>query len=634
MSVETLLFKDVCLFSELFLGVAIVYLVLHCSFLAINKKYPLIQISVLNLGVLILFLSVWLLINDGLDVLNISIFNNTISNDYLSLSGKFIIGILSLCCLLMFKSYLLSQRFNNFEYVLLILFSVLGLFVLCAANDLITAYLAIELQSLAFYVLAAFKKNSSFSIDAGLKYFILGSFASGLFLFGSSLLYGITGTINFEEFKDLLFYIKPGCSNSILVDSIEVENFLELSYLNLVMENFKYDLSLYLVNNSEIFLLFPSLMEGGCNIENSADVLFYFIFLVEKVRFILFYLFFYFKNFDLGFSVLEFYNSTGDIHSEIVNSKFLTILSICDIAEIYLINPFFSEISLNVELIKFALLFILISLCFKLAIAPFHMWSPDVYESSPSSSTFFFSVVPKLAIFLLILRIFYFSFYGFVDSWKYILSGMILLSVIIGSFGGVFQRKLKSLLVYSSISHMGYTLIAFSSGSFDNIQMLFCYLVVYSFSGLCVWSIFMLTRVKQDRLLKQNKDLTDLVLLGKSNYTLAIFFVLVLFSIAGFPPLIGFLVKINIFLTAVESSMYFVAAISIFCSVIATFYYIRIVKILYFEKLLVGRLYYPSDSGSVIILAFLFWFVLFLFMNPNLLFLISYKFGLLFPSSL
>ena len=135
----------------------------------------------------------------------------------------------------MFKSYLLSQRFNNFEYVLLILFSVLGLFVLCAANDLITAYLAIELQSLAFYVLAAFKKNSSFSIDAGLKYFILGSFASGLFLFGSSLLYGITGTINFEEFKDLLFYIKPGCSNSILVDSIEVENFLELSYLNLVM---------------------------------------------------------------------------------------------------------------------------------------------------------------------------------------------------------------------------------------------------------------------------------------------------------------------------------------------------------------------------------------------------------------
>ena len=302
MSVETLLFKDVCLFSELFLGVAIVYLVLHCSFLAINKKYPLIQISVLNLGVLILFLSVWLLINDGLDVLNISIFNNTISNDYLSLSGKFIIGILSLCCLLMFKSYLLSQRFNNFEYVLLILFSVLGLFVLCAANDLLTAYLAIELQSLAFYVLAAFKKNWSFSIDAGLKYFILGSFASSLFLFGSSLLYGITGTVNFEEFKDLLFYIKPGVLSINLVDYIDAENFLELSYFNLVMENFKYDLSLYLVNNAEIFSVFTSLMEGGFVYnENEADVLFYFVFLVEKVRFILFHLFFLFQKLWLRF---------------------------------------------------------------------------------------------------------------------------------------------------------------------------------------------------------------------------------------------------------------------------------------------------------------------------------------------
>ena len=285
------------------------------------------------------------------------------------------------------------------------------------------------------------------------------------------------------------------------------------------------------------------------------------------------------------------------------------------------------------ELVKFALLFILISLFFKLAIAPFHTWAPDVYEGSPSSSTFFFAVVPKIAIFVLMLRIFYFSFYGFIDSWRYVVGTAVVITVLIGSFGGLEQRKLKSLLVYSSISHMGYSLIAFSTGTFDNIQVLFCYLVIYSFSGLCIWSIFILTRVKNNRLKKQNKDLTDLVLLGKSNYTLATFLSVILFSVAGFPPMVGFLVKINVFLTAIESSMYFVALISILCSVVATFFYIRIIKIIYFEKVIVGRLYYPISGENVYILSALLWSALLLFINPTLLFLFSHKFGLLFASS-
>jgi NADH-quinone oxidoreductase subunit N len=103
----------------------------------------------------------------------------------------------------MIQQYLADQKLNHFEYVLLLLFSILGLFILISSNDLLTAYLAIELQSLSFYVLAAFKKNSTFSIESGIKYFILGSFSSCLFLLGSSLLYGLTGTINFEDFKDL-----------------------------------------------------------------------------------------------------------------------------------------------------------------------------------------------------------------------------------------------------------------------------------------------------------------------------------------------------------------------------------------------------------------------------------------------
>jgi NADH-quinone oxidoreductase subunit N len=142
----------------------------------------------------------------------------------------------------------------------------------------------------------------------------------------------------------------------------------------------------------------------------------------------------------------------------------------------------------------------------------------------------------------------------------------------------------------------------------------------------------MFTRVKKVNGGKQNKDLTDFLLLGKSNSTLAALFSIVVFSLAGFPPMIGFLVKIDVFSTAIQSSGYFLVIVSIFCSVLSTFYYIRLVKILYFEKALTGRLYYPVDSGELIILVLCFWSFLLLFLNPNLLFLISHKFGLLFPS--
>ena len=206
---------------------------------------------------------------------------------------------------------------------------------------------------------------------------------------------------------------------------------------------------------------------------------------------------------------------------------------------------------------------------------------------------------------------------------------VVIFSIMIGSFGGLEQRKLKTLLVYSTISHMGYSLIAFSTGTFESLQVLFSYLIIYSFSGLCIWSIFILTKIKTNYVQKNNKDLTDLVLLGKSNYVLAIFFTTVLFSVAGFPPMIGFLVKMGIFLTAIESSMYFVALISILCSVVGTFYYIRLIKILFFEKVTVGKLYYPINSQSSLIISLLFFIFIFLFCNPTLLFLISQKLSLL-----
>jgi NADH-quinone oxidoreductase subunit N len=195
----------------------------------------------------------------------------------------------------------------------------------------------------------------------------------------------------------------------------------------------------------------------------------------------------------------------------------------------------------------------------------------------------------------------------------------------VGSFGGLEQKRLKSLLAYSSISHMGYTLIAFSTGTFEGMQMLFCYLFLYMIAGLCIWSIFLVLQLKYSYVKKQNKDLADLNLLNKSNSLLALFFSTVLFSVAGLPPMVGFLVKIGIFLVSVEATMYFVAIISILCSVISTFYYIRIIKIMYFESSITGKLYYPIKFNSSILIVILFYFLLFLFINPTLIYLISHK---------
>ena len=162
MTEETLIFKELIILPELFLGISIVYLILHGTFSSIRNSYPLIQNSMIYLGSLVLILCFILLMNEKLYVLNFTSLNNSIFNDYPGFISKTLIVLLSLFYLLTVQSNLNSRKLNQFEYVLLILFSILGLLILCSANDLITSYLSIELQSLSFYVLAAFNRNSTF----------------------------------------------------------------------------------------------------------------------------------------------------------------------------------------------------------------------------------------------------------------------------------------------------------------------------------------------------------------------------------------------------------------------------------------------------------------------------------------
>ena len=206
-NLQMLIFKEVQLLPEIFLGISIIYLIIHGTLISINTKYLLIQNSVLYLSTLVVSMFCFLLINNVVEYNDFQTFNNTIVVDYLSFSSKVWIAIISIFCFLMSQPYISRQKINYFEYSILILFALLGIFFICSSNDLITAYLSIELQSLSFYIMAAMKKDSAFSIDAGLKYFILGAFSSSLFLFGASILYGASGTTNFEDLKNLFFSI-------------------------------------------------------------------------------------------------------------------------------------------------------------------------------------------------------------------------------------------------------------------------------------------------------------------------------------------------------------------------------------------------------------------------------------------
>jgi NADH-quinone oxidoreductase subunit N len=286
---------------------------------------------------------------------------------------------------------------------------------------------------------------------------------------------------------------------------------------------------------------------------------------------------------------------------------------------------------LNLDFVSIGFFLICVGLFIKLSIAPFHFWSLDVYEGSPNTTTFFFAIIPKISLFVLLMRLCYISFYQiFVDNFQIYFFGLAVLSIFVGSLGGIEQRKLKTLMAYSSISHTGYLLLAFSTGNIEGVQMMFYYLAIYMISGLTFWAVYLFLINKNDVYFnKNNKELGDLVLLKQSNPILAFILTMTLFSLAGIPPLVGFLIKVGVFSVAVNSSAYLVSLISIALTVISTFYYIRLIKILYFENTLVGKLYIPINTQKALLISILSLALIVLCLDPMLIYLLFYKATLL-----
>lgn len=400
-------------------------------------------------------------------------FSSSYLSDSLSLFGRFFTLISSLLFFVITLSFFKEFPEASNEFCCCILIAISSLIFLTGVSDFLSLFLCVELQGLTFYVLACFRRTSDYAIEAGVKYFISGAVASCFLLFGISLIYGVTGTLNFLELK--LF-----CSN----------------------------LSLF----------------GG-----SYDVFTY---------------------------------------------------------------------SIGLQL---GALFIIIAFLFKLGVAPFHFWVADVYEGSPTSVTAFFSLVPKVALFLLVHRLLFDTLLPLSFLWQPILLQCAVISVALGTLGALFQRRLKRLIAYSTIGHNGFLMLALSSTVDFGVQALFTYIIVYLFTTACIFLFVLNVRERGSTL--ENPTFYEAVGIIKVNPLLGLGFAIPLFSLAGIPPFIGFFAKYQMFLSSIQSGFILAPTITVFLSVLACFYYIRIIKVHFFDETSFFWNTAPSQTSSFLISA-------------------------------
>ena len=422
----------VYILPELFLSIAIMFLLMLGVF--IKKSFKLVNL----LTILSLIFAIALVLNQPNEI--IKIFNGSYIIDKLSIFMKVLTLLFCVFVLLLSKDYIKNNSIDKIEYPIIILASTLGMILMISSYDLIVFYLGLELQSLCLYILASFKRDDERSTEAGLKYFVLSALASGLLLYGCSLIYGFTGSTNFE----------------------------------IISEN---------------------LREAN----------------------------------------------TGAV---------------------------------------FGMVFIIVGLAFKVSAVPFHMWTPDVYEGSPTSVTSFFALVPKIAALTVFIRFMYVPFINVISHWQTIIIFLSIASMILGAVAAIGQSNIKRLMAYSSIGHMGYALAGLAPGTNAGIHSTIIYLTIYLVMNLGAFGcIFMMKR--ENVFYEKINDLSGL---SKNHPMLALGFLIILFSLAGMPPLAGFFAKFYIFMAVIEAKMYTLAIIGLVTTVVSAFYYLRIIKVIYFDE--------------------------------------------------
>nr|YP_009158771.1 NADH dehydrogenase subunit 2 [Crella elegans]AKO90228.1 NADH dehydrogenase subunit 2 [Crella elegans] len=439
-------------FPELLLSLVVLILVVY------GLRGGILKVSIMLL-ILVVLISFWLR-PELTFIINYVVNGLLLTSGWVDMSK----GVLVISCaaLLLLFSYKSQEKESGDSWIMLVLIVLLGSLLLVSSVNWLSIYLALELQTLTLFILVAKKKTSAYSTEAGLKYFVLGAISSGLFLFGCTLLYGVSGETSIQGI------------NSVLI---------------------------------------------------------------------------------------------GDVGK------------ICITA----------------------------SLLFKLSVVPFHMWAPDVYEGVPTLTTALLATMPKIGVFSVLVLV------GLISN-VVLFCGV--LSIIYGAIGALNQTKIKRLLAYSGIGHMGFLLFGVAIGSFESIQASLVYMVLYVLMSICVFSVFLSLKLTRALIIEVGS-------LSRENFVLALTLALTFLSIAGLPPLAGFLGKWLVLLSGVASGYYLICMAIVVASVIAGVYYVRVVQIIYFPNYflliwhkVINRVGIMNLRKSII-LGVVSFLIFFLMISPN-----------------
>ena len=430
-------------FPEIILTSSLSIIIIIDLFLSSKNKhlsYYLIQILLFSL-IYLIYSNIQFLSSNVSTIYDTNIFSNL-----------FKIFILFSLIIIFYYTYYFLKNFNLYqtEYFLISLFGVLGMMIMISANHLLLLYLGIELLSLSLYSIIAFNKKSIYSSEAAVKYYILGAMSSGFLLFGISLIYGLTGSLFYNEI------------------------FQQISLLNL-----------------------------------------------------------------------------SDVNADI---KVIGLI--------------------------FALTFIFISLAFKFGAAPFHMWIPDVYHGSLITTTLLLSTVPKIAVFIILVKLLGLVFSSLVIFWSDVLVILAILSIIIGNVTAISQTNIKRMLAYSTIANIGFILLSLSIGSFDSFVAAMFYTLTYVITTILAFGI--LSQLLSNK--KPIEEIKDLEGLAKDNPLVAFMLMVIMLSYIGIPPFLGFHAKLFIIQSLVVSNSIMLSIFAVAMTVIGSYYYLRVIKVMYFDK--------------------------------------------------
>jgi NADH-quinone oxidoreductase subunit N len=385
----------------------------------------------------------WLVWTD-FSTASVTAMNGMFIDDVFSDVIKISVCLLSLLVFVYSRDYIRARGFFQSEYFVLGLFAVVGMMVMASANNFLVLYLGLELLSLCLYTMVAFQRDSGIATEAAMKYFVLGALGSAMLLYGMSIIYGLTGSLD-----------------------------------------------------------------------------------INTVR--------------------------GVVAAQASPDNLILVLG---------------------------LVFILVSLAFKIGAVPFHMWVPDVYHGAPTSSTLFVSTAPKLAGFAIIIRLLVGGLEDLHFMWRDMLIILAVLSISVGNLIAIAQTNFKRMLAYSAISHMGFMLLGVLAGTAAGYSAGLFYALVYTFMGLGGFGIVVLL----SRAGYEADELDDLKGLNKRHPWYAFLILVFMFSMAGVPPTLGFFAKLAVIQAIVDVQLTWLAVVVVLLAVIGAFYYLRVIKLVYFDS--------------------------------------------------